>query len=222
MWGWYNIPMAIRKHPFVVGEFYHLYNRGVERRKLFIDRADYEHMMFLLYICNSQKSIKLRDLGKTFERGETIVDIGAYCLMPNHLHLLTREKQEEGISLYMRKVMTAYSMYFNKKYTRTGTLFEGVFKSTHCGDDRYLKYLYSYIHLNPAKIIDKNWRESKNKERAKLTEYVFNYKYSSLQEYLYKPHIINPKPFPTYFVKPKDHKKELLEWLSTPTQDSPV
>ena len=215
--------MADRKHPFVIGEYYHLYSRGVEKRKIFLDQNDYSHFTFLLYICNTLKSIKLRDLGKKFERGESIVEIGAYCLMPNHFHLLVKEKQENGISTYMRKVMTAYSMYFNKKYGRTGTLFEGVFKSSYCTGDVYLKYLYSYIHLNPAKQIDKNWRHSNSERKSKLLEYVSNYKYSSLQEYLFNFYIINPKPFPEYFANAAEHKRELFEWLSYgDTQEFPV
>lgn len=215
--------MADRKHPFVTGEYYHLYNRGVEKRKIFLEQKDYNHFIFLLYICNTSKSIKIRDLGKKFERGESIVDIGAYCLMPNHFHILIKEKQENGISTYMRKVMTAYSMYFNKKYVRTGTLFESVFRSSYCADDVYLKYLYSYIHLNPAKLIDKNWRNSKNRHELELLEYVSNYKYSSLREYLSNFYIVNPKPFPKYFTSALDHKRELFEWLSyADTQEFPV
>jgi len=114
----------------------------------------------------------------------------------------------------MLKLMTSYSMYFNKKYERTGKLYEGVFKSIHAGNDRYLKYLYSYIHLNPAKLIDKNWKENKNRKTKLLLEHVFSYPYSSLQEYANsKFKIVNPEPFPTYFKKSIDHKRELLEWL---------
>ena len=111
--------------------------------------------------------------------------------------------------------MTSYSMYFNKRYERTGKLYEGVFKSTHAGTDNYLKYLYSYIHLNPAKLIDKNWRENKNRNTTNLLQYVFDYPYSSLQEYKEeKFKIINPTKFPNYFNESTGHKKELFEWLN--------
>jgi putative transposase len=205
--------MALRKQIFASGEFYHLYNRGTEKRIIFLDKRDYEHFLLLMYICNSMKSMELRYISKNFNRGETIVDIGAYCLMRNHFHILVHEKIEGGISKYMRKLMTGYSMYFNKKYKRTGKLYEGVFKSTHVSGDRYLKYLYSYIHLNPAKLIEKNWKEKVNKNK-KLLEYIFGYKYSSLQEYINKKFkILNPINFPIYFKNSLDHKKELLEWL---------
>ncbi len=207
--------MALRKQVFAPGEFYHLYNRGTEKRVIFLDEQDYEHFLFLMYICNTTKSIELRNIGENFDRGEIIVDIGLYCLMPNHFHILAHEKIEGGISKYMLKLMTSYSMYFNKKYKRTGKLYEGVFKSIHASSDRYLKYLYSYIHLNPVKLIDKNWKENKHRNSADLLKYVFSYRYSSLKEYTkLKFKIINPTPFPAYFKKPNDHKKELLEWLS--------
>ncbi len=74
-------------------------------------------------------------------RGNQLVSIGAYCLMSNHLHLLLREEEESGISLFMQKVSTAYTMYFNRKYKRTGSLFAGRFKAQHAGNDNYLKYL---------------------------------------------------------------------------------
>ncbi|MFA5888664.1 MAG: transposase [Candidatus Paceibacterota bacterium] len=207
--------MALRKQNFVPGEFYHLYNRGTDKRIIFADKKDYEHFLFLMHICNTTKNIESRNINETFNREETLVDIGAYCLMPNHFHFLVYEKTEGGVSKYMLKLMTGYSMYFNKKYERTGKLYEGVFKSIHTQNDNYLKYLYSYIHLNPAKLIDKDWKTSKNRNVVNLLKYVFDYKYSSLQEYVgLKFKIINPIPFPTYFKEPDDHKKELFEWLS--------
>jgi len=207
--------MALRKQSFAPGEYYHLYNRGTEKRIIFLDKEDYEHFLFLMYICNTTKSIELRGIGQNFDRGETIVDIGAYCLMPNHFHILVCEKIENGISRYMHKLMTSYSMYFNKKYKRTGKLYEGVFKSIHIDKDNYLKYIYSYIHLNPAKLIDKNWKEKKIKNVNNLLNYVFSYLYSSLKEYTdLKFKIVNPVSFPTYFKKPNDHRRELFGWLN--------
>ena len=152
--------MATRKISFVIGEYYHLYTRGTEKRIIFLDADDYEYFIFLMYMCNTEKPIRIKALGEDFDRGETIVDIGSYCLMPNHIHILVYEKIEKGISIYMLKLLTAYSMYFNLKYKRTGRLYESTFKSSHAGDDRYLKYLYAYIHLNPAKLIEKNWKEN--------------------------------------------------------------
>ena len=196
--------MGYRKQSFAISEYYHLYNRGVEKRKIFLDKRDYLHFLYLMYVCNTIKNIKTRDLGNDFDREETIVSIGAYCLMPNHFHILVKEKTNNGISLFMRKLLTAYAMYFNVKYKRTGRLYENTFKSSHVGDDRYLKYLFAYIHLNPAKLIDKNWKEKQTKKVHQLLKFVSMYEFSSLQEYVKFPinikrTILNKKAFPNYF-----------------------
>mgnify|MGYP001612553658 FL=1 len=176
--------MALRKKVFAIDEYYHLYNRGVEKRIIFLDEEDYRHFVSLMYLCNTKRSITLREVDiRYFDRGEPIIAIGAYCLMPNHFHFLVREKVQNGISTYMRKLLTAYSMYFNKKYERTGRLYENIFKSSHVDTDIYMKYLYSYIHLNPAKILDPLWKENKNRNSKKLLEYSTSYLYSSFKEY---------------------------------------
>ena len=206
--------MALRKELFAVGEYYHLYSRGVDKRKIFLNAQDYRKFQFLMYVCNSEKSIVLRDIGKNFDRGGTIVDVGAFCLMPNHFHILAREKIENGISLYMRKLLTGYSMYFNLKHTREGKLFDGAFKAINAGDDRYLKYLYSYIHLNPAKLIDKNWKYSVREDNKEILNFCLLYPNSSIGEYKNSSYkIINPRRFPDYFPSPTSHMKELAEWL---------
>ena len=206
--------MALRREPFAVEEYYHLYSRGVDKRKIFLNAQDYRKFQFLMYVCNSEKSIVLRNIGKNFDRGRTIVDVGAFCLMPNHFHILVREKIENGISLYMRKLLTGYSMYFNLKHTREGKLFDGAFKAINASDDRYLKYLYSYIHLNPAKLIDKNWKNSVREDNKEILNFCLLYPNSSIGEYKNSSYkIINPRRFPDYFPSPTSHMKELAEWL---------
>ncbi len=206
--------MSTRKQSFASNEFYHLYNRGTDKRIIFKDKTDYKHFLYLMYVCNTSRSVKLKEIGKNFDRKETLIEVGAYCLMPNHFHILVKEKLDGNISKYMLKLMTAYSMYFNKKYERTGKLYEGTFKSTHANTDQYLKYLYSYIHLNPAKLIDKNWKEGNRKNSKNLLEYISAYSYSSIYEYKNnKFYIVHPKSFPEYFIGFIEHKSELFSWL---------
>src|SRR3989344_6165942 len=114
-----------RSHIFAPGEYYHLYSRGIEKRNIFVDKKDYERFIKILFFCNSSKSVVIRDLprGLTFvkyinKRGEILVDIGAYCLIPINFHLLVRERGEKDISFFMQKLITAYTMYFNDKYGR--------------------------------------------------------------------------------------------------------
>jgi len=215
--------MSIREANLVDGEYYHIYNRGNSKQKIFHDNEDYSRFVSLLYACNSTNSFRIFTLAKNespydFERGKKIVSIGAYCLMPNHFHILITPTEEKGVSKFMQKLGTAYSMYYNKKYKRTGGLFEGKFKSQHLGNDRYLKYLFSYIHLNPIKLIQKNWKEIGIKNKKEALEYLQNYKYSSYLDYLdikrIQNKILNTENFPEYFPNNKSFQKEIFEWLS--------
>ncbi|HVV15278.1 MAG TPA: transposase [Candidatus Paceibacterota bacterium] len=218
--------------PFAPQEFYHLYNRGTDKRKVFVHTEDYERFICLLYLANSKEPIRIDNMQRahpakdftllgralTQERGETLVDIVAYCLMPNHFHLLVREKGGDGISRFMQKLTTGYTMYFNKRYERNGALFQGVFKSEHAEEDRYLKYLLSYIHLNPVKLIDKNWREHGIKNRKKTDAYLERYAYSSYPDYLGRGRpeatVLESTALPRYFETPENFRQNITEWLS--------
>lgn len=138
--------------------------------------------------------------------------------MPNHFHLLLTTQTKDGISTFMNKVSTGYAMYFNKKYERSGTLFQGTFKSQHADSDEYLKYLYAYIHLNPVKLIDKDWKDRGSKDAAKSFDFAASFQYSSLQDYLGNTRpaslILDKQPFPEYFTTSEDTKNELFEWLN--------
>lgn len=213
--------MSIRKVSFIASEHYHLYNRGNSKQEIFIDHEDYEHFIKLLYLCNSVRSITYRDISRNvydFDREETLVFIGAYCLMPNHFHILVKAKTEDGISKFMQKLSTAYSMYFNKKYERSGSLFEGKFKSKHVGIDRYLKYIFSYIHLNPVKLIESKWKEKGIKNIKGAVIYLKTYKHSSYLDYLNEDRlrikILDRNKFPAYLPSKKTFQKEILDWLS--------
>ncbi len=212
---------------FSKGEFYHLYNRGTDKRKIFLDEKDYKRFMSLLFVCNGTSHVNLREQFSRglsfsdlvdFNRGDNIVNIGAYCLMPNHFHLLVHEKVERGLSTFMKKLLTAYSMYFNKKYKRTGRLFEGSFKSKHIENDEYLKYLYAYIHLNPIKIIDPKWKENGIEDRKAAKNYLNSYRYSSYLDgssfsHRLENEILNKDAFPKYFLKQKDFYEYIDYWL---------
>lgn len=215
--------MTQRTFAFVEGEFYHIYNRGTDKRVLFNDEADYSRFIELLYLSNSKLSINIRDIRKTessifdFDREQKLVHIGAYCLMPNHFHILITPAVEHGIQTFMQKLSTGYSMYFNKRYERTGTLFQGRFKSQYANSDEYLKYLFSYIHLNPVKLIQPDWKEVGVRDLDNVKLYLNRYAYSSFIDYSTKREesiIIDPYKFPEYFLNKKEIDAELLEWLT--------
>lgn len=213
--------MSIRKINLVEGEFYHIYNRGNSKQIIFQDDKDYKYFIKLLYISNSTDNFKIQNLPNdifTIERNTKNVYIGAYCLMSNHFHLLMTQAREGGISKFMQKLTTGYSMYYNKKYKRTGSLFEGKFKSQHAGEDYYLKYLFSYIHLNPIKLIQSDWKEKGIKDKNRAFNFLEKYNYSSYLDFLNikreENALLDIKFFPNYFKTSSGFKRELLEWLT--------
>jgi len=216
--------MSQRALTLAEGETYHIYNRGTDKRIIYLDNADYKRFMELLYLSNSSQAVVVRDIYRNhnsiyeYEKGDPLVAIGAYCLMPNHFHLLLNQLVDGGITKFINKLCTSYVMYFNKKYQRTGALFQGKFKAEHAKTDNYLKYLYAYIHLNPVKLIDSTWKEEGIKDAMKAFNFASSFQYSSLPDYLSKDReenvIINTTPFPGYFQTAIDHKNELFEWLS--------
>lgn len=205
-----------RKVKLEIGEFYHVYNRGVEKRIIFKHSSDYKRFLVLLYIANSTEPLHIKDyrsissIDEIFqkERGKPLVAIGAYCLMPNHFHLLLTPLVNGGVTKFMLKLQTGYSMYFNKKNDRVGSLFQGTFKSQHINKNKYLMHIYSYIHLNPIKLEDKEWKTHPKSILKTLKKFVTSYPYSSLEEYLSENYkIIDPKPFPV-------NKKEICNYNS--------
>lgn len=217
--------MSIRKTNFVEGECYHVYNRGNSKQKIFHDKQDYYYLIDLLYIANTDQDFNLRDLKRNLDlnlyeidRKNNLVDIGSYCLMPNHFHILINEKTNGGISKFMQRLGTAYAMYYNNKYKRKGSLFEGKFKSKYVDNDVYLKYLFSYIHLNPIKLIDKKWKEDGIKNKINSINFLNKYQYSSYLDFLghnrRQNKIINKKSFPDYFPDNKDFIKEIFNWFN--------
>lgn len=162
-----------RREKLVPGEYYHVFNRGVERRKIFQSKRDYEYFLScLIYFNTTKPSWAIRKSLEDRPRvDDQLVELVAYCLNPNHFHLLLREKQENGLSTYIKKVCTGYAMYFNQKNKRSGVLFQGRFKSVHIDSNDLLLYLSVYVNCN-----------SEVHGVAKALEYPW----CSYSEYLYK------------------------------------
>ncbi len=181
---------------FAPDEWFHCYSRGVDKRTIFMDRRDYERFQMLLYVSNSSSPLHLSTFREQLNQGPTLekviglerndafVDLGAYALMPNHYHLLIRERIEGGITAFMRKLGTGYTMYFNKKYDRTGALFSGKFKAKHVADDSYLRRVVNYIHANPAELYEPKWKEGLVSDEKMLRMKLQEYPFSSLNDYI--------------------------------------
>ena len=211
--------MAQRRTALSNGEYYHVYNRGSSKQVIFHDEHDHKYFQNMLNLMNSPSRRQKRDFSENFyeeKLAERIVSIGAYCLMPNHFHILLRQEKDEGVSLFMKKMLTSYAMYYNKKYKRTGVLFEGRFKSKHVDNDMYHKYLFAYIHLNPLKIVDKLWKERKF-QKEEYIKRIKLYPYSSFVDYCEDVReeslILNKIAFPDYFPRKEYFLKEIMIWL---------
>ncbi len=140
----------IRRTIFKIGEYYHIFNRGVEKRKIFNNDKCYNRFIESMIFFNTEKSIWLvndRPRQKP-QPEERIVDVVAYCLNPNHFHFLLKENKEGGITKFMKKICTGYAMYFNKKYAHSGVLFQGRFKSVHMDSNDQLLYVSAYVNGN--------------------------------------------------------------------------
>lgn len=179
--------MTIRKVPFAAGEWYHCYNRTVEKRLAFDDFRDYYRFLELLYLANDEFPLRHDEIGtRKFEevlsvpRGKKLVAIGAFCLMPNHFHLVLKEVSGGGITAFMRKIGTAYTLYFNSRHERTGNLFLRPFRSRHVSTDNYFQHLISYVHLNPATLYEPTWKTGHVVDLQFLGERIATYPYSSL------------------------------------------
>lgn len=157
------MPARNRIKPYVENGYYHLYNRGVEKREIFLDRQDYH--VFLSYLSDYllpkdtdvlmaqlddptlyawekdaiRKKIRLNNFADE-------ITLLAYCLMPNHFHFFIKQTQPNTIDIFMNSLGTRYSMYFNKKYKRVGSLYQGVYKAAPITNERHFLHLSRYIH----------------------------------------------------------------------------
>ena len=193
----------MRKIRFNEGNVYHLYNRGVDKREVFADDNDYWRFLQGLFLFNdietsqsllwelerSQGIINFKVIKDYFaENGliqHPLVKIMADCLMPNHFHLLIEEISAGGISKFMHKLGTGYTNYFNQRYSRSGSLFQGTFKAAQVDNDNYLQYLLVYINvINPGQLVEPNLKERGVVDQQKVLDFAESYFWSTNKEYL--------------------------------------
>lgn len=133
------------------GEYYHVYNRGVAKMDIFREDEDYVYMLHLLKRHLSEEPSFDKN-GREIKNYSSEIDLIAFCLMPNHYHFVVYLKEADGLERLMRSVMTSYSLYFNKKYARVGTLFQNHFLASRITDESYFWHISRYVHLNPVEI----------------------------------------------------------------------
>jgi len=145
----------MNRDSFAPGEVYHIYNRGVDKRKIFINPKDRERFYQSMIVFNAndpvgslyEHAFNLR-LGRSKTNTKPLVDIISYCLNPNHYHLIVRQRSQNGISEFMKRLGGGYTMYFNARNKRSGALFQGRFKSVHITTNEQLIHVVSYVNLN--------------------------------------------------------------------------
>lgn len=202
----------MRKTEFANGEYYHIYNRGVDKREVFLGREDYERFLLSMNLLNDERDglmLQWRDIQRAEPRAKLLdfqelssregpsVEIIVYCLNPNHYHFILKQLRDNGIKNFMHKLSTSYTNYFNKKNKRSGSLFQGPFKSVHIDSNEYLLYLSAYVNKN-------NFIHGYDKND--------NWPYSSLPDYLGERNgkLINKEIILGQF-KSADEYKEFLE-----------
>ncbi len=211
---------------FFGDNFYHIYNRGVDKRKIFLDKKDYHRFVYNLYefnddgkVTNQKRRLSCNELSYIRKKGksrEILVEILCYCLMPNHFHLVLKQLKPNGISKFMHKLGTGYTLYFNQKHKRSGRLFQNSFRGILIEDDKYFLHLSRYIHLNPIKLIFSKWEEKGVKSWKKANEFLQRYKWSSYLDYTDMPNtpfILKKDFLQGYFKDSMDYKKFVNEWM---------
>jgi len=214
-----------------IGNIYHTLTRGVDKRKIFLDKEDHFRFIHDLFEFNDIESVnnlthyfrkQYKDVGRPYidleekKPRKLLVKILAFCLMPNHYHLLLSPLVNDGISKFMRKVNIGYAKYFNEKYQRTGTLFEGRYKSVSISKDSHFLWIPYYIHSNPLDLKFPKWRNKEIKDYKGAMEFLENYRWSSFPDYIGKknfPSVTQREFLSEFFGGPKQYKKDFLKWL---------
>lgn len=202
----------MRKTAFANEEHYHIFNRGVDKREVFLDTGYYQRFLLSMDLLNDSRDglmIEWRDFKKSNPKAKLsdflepssrkpLVEIIAYCLNPNHYHIILKQVEEKGIERFMHKLGTSFTLYFNKRNKRTGALFQGNFKAVHINSNEYLLYLSAYVNKN-------NFIHGYNKNDHWL--------YSSLPAYLGKKEdgLINKDIILGQFKNTKEYKEFLNE-----------
>jgi len=173
---------------------YHILNRGVDKRKVFMDEKDHFRFIHDIFEFNDIQNSSFNnyhfrnslDVGRPEIRRprKLLVNIHGFCLMPNHYHMLVSPLVENGIPLFTKKLNGGYAKYFNERHKRSGALWQGRYKSVPVDSDPHFSWIPYYIHFNPLDLVMPEWRERGIKNHKKAEEYLKTYRWSSHLDYL--------------------------------------
>ena len=202
----------MRKISFNTNDVYHIYSRGVEKRKIFLDSNDYSRFVSILKHClnfdypysllkqHLKKARNPKDKEKVILRLETRriqppVEIISFCLMPNHYHLTLKQLVENGITNFMHRIGTGYTNYFNIRQDRSGRLFESTFKAVVVESDEQLLHLTRYQHLNPRKLGSASPKQLIDYDWSSLSTYLSGEKFSFVKPDIVLTNFKTPKSY---------------------------
>lgn len=187
----------MRREDLAVDEYYHIYNRGVNKQNIFKDDRDRIRFLFLILYFQSEINFpkisrfvsnfvkhRMFDIPKDLENkivSKRFVELISFCLMPNHFHLIIKESKEGGTGKYMQRVLNSYTKYFNTRHGTSGHLFQGAYRHVYVRDNNQLLYLSAYVHQNPRDLIE--WRNKKNEFFwSSYQDYVKNNRWGKILE----------------------------------------
>jgi putative transposase len=208
-------------------ELTHTLNRGVDKRNIFLDDQDRFRFIHDLFEFNDAEWVnttfyrfsRSNDIAsRKIERKprKLLVDIHAFCLMPNHYHLLLSPKVDGAIPKFMKKLNMGYAKYFNERYERKGALFEGRYKAVRVATDAHFLHLPYYIHLNPLDLFMPSWRAGEIKNYQSALKFLEQYRWSSHIDYLGKknfPSVTNRELLIAFFDGNDGYRAGVRRWL---------
>ena len=217
----------------VVGNIYHVLSRGVDKRNIFLDNKDryrFIHNLFEFNDINPSVNNWYRfnsrpiDFASRYmkEPRKLLVDILAFCLMPNHYHLLIKPRVVGGLLKFLRRLNIGYVKYFNDKHKRKGALFEGRYKLILIADESHFIHIPYYIHLNPLDLVAPEWREKNINNHGKAIKFLESYKWSSHLDYAgikNFPSITSREFLLEFFGGSEKYKKEIENWIKFKTDN---
>lgn len=202
---------------FSTGSTYHVYDRGADKRLIFMDEPDRARFVRSLAAFNEigrDARMSLSRHTSTAAPENPCVDVVAYCLMSNHFHLMLRQLVPNGISEFMRRLAGGYARYFNKRHGRTGTLFEGAYKVKRLTTTLQFRHLSRYIHLNPLELAGMDYKRDKVPWDS-ARRFLESYAWSSYRHYAgleTQPFVKNDEAL-THIGDEKDYIEFLRCWM---------
>ncbi|OGG53807.1 hypothetical protein A3H16_03465 [Candidatus Kaiserbacteria bacterium RIFCSPLOWO2_12_FULL_53_8] len=213
-------------------ELYHVLNRGVEKRDIFMDDRDRFRFVHGLLLFNTPKPANNttyllesdNDFVNRYSNSGRIVDIHTWCIMKNHYHLLLSERIEGGLTLFLRKLNIGYANYFNEKYRRSGSLFQGRTKKILVNSDAYFMHILNYVHFNPLDYLTgaRNWRQRSLGKPPRAHEYLMKYRWSSYRDYCGQKNFPSLLTTELFGEKPEKFKKHIFDYSGLNHEKMPV